>query len=169
MRGWITFMIVAAVSGPAVAQLAPPRSVPQRDQTAWKAADLASAAAKADMTGNGQEALRLADAAISASPNDPWAYYDRAEALQILKRTSEAVATYREAQRRFPKEESWGKSLAMYGEARAFADASQCADARDAYERYATFVQAADPKSAEMARRYAKDCAFGQTQPRTSR
>ena len=176
MHGWISrflvaFMILAGLAVPASAQLSAPNSVPPRDEKAWKAAELTSDSAKADMAGNASEALRLADAAINTNPNDGWAYYDRAEALQNLKRTDEAVTTYREAQRRFATgNESWGRSVALYGEARAFADAGRCADARDAYERYATFVQASDPNSAQMARRYGKDCTVAQapqpSQPR---
>ena len=170
MHGWMScsftaFMVVVGVGAPASAQFSAPNSVPQRDEKAWKAAELTTGSAKAEMAGNDAEALRLADSAISTNPNDGWGYYDRAEALQTLKRTDEAVTTYREAQRRFASSnESWGKSVSIYGEARAFAQAGRCADARDAYERYATFVQTGDPNSAQLARRYANDCTVGQSQ-----
>lgn len=172
MSGWFgrsfaAFMVTAAMAGQASAQLEAPHAVPARDQSAWKASEMTTASAKAEMTGNANEALRQADAAINTNPNDGWGYYDRAEALQTVKRTDEAVTTYREAQKRFTaSNETWGRSLAIYGEARAFAEASRCADARDAYERYASFVQATDPKSAELARRYANDCTVGQARQR---
>lgn len=168
MNGWISrslaaMMVLGGMATSAAGQLAAPNSIPKRDDRAWKAADLTTESAKAVMVGNSSEALRLADAAIQANSNDGWGYYDRAEALQALKRTDDAVTTYREAQRRFTNSnEEWGKSVAIYGEARAFADAGRCADARDAYERYATFVQASDSSSAQLARRYASSCTVGQ-------
>ncbi len=174
MRWWVcsaggVIMVVAGMTGPAAAQLAAPQTMPPRTEAETRAAELTSSAAKADMVGNSSEALRLADAAIKANRKDGWAHYDRAEALQEMNRIAEAVVAYREAERDFGAGEAWAKSVAIYGEARALAQGGLCADARAEYERYASFVQRSDPKSADIARRYAKDCAIGQPQQQPPR
>jgi tetratricopeptide (TPR) repeat protein len=151
-------MIVIGASGIATADFAAPRHVPERSPMAMRAANLTTAAAKAAMAGNANEALRLADGAVKANPEDGWGYYDRGEALQSLGRTTEAVAAYRESEEHFSNDEAWSKSIALYGEANALAEGGHCNQARVAYEHYASFVESADPSSAELARRYAKEC-----------
>ncbi|HEY2901212.1 MAG TPA: tetratricopeptide repeat protein [Polyangia bacterium] len=150
-------MIVLGTAGVASADFAAPRYVPERSSMAVRAANLVTAAAKAEMIGNASEGLRLADAAIKADPDDGWGYYDRGEALQALGQTDGAISAYREAEKHFPNE-VWSKSIPLYGEANALAVAGRCDEARVAFERYASFVESADPRSAELGRRYAKDC-----------
>jgi tetratricopeptide (TPR) repeat protein len=114
---------------------------------------------KAEIAGDAEDALKWAGAAIEANPNDPWGYYDRADALVQLKRTDEAVSSFREAEKHFSNErERWGRSIAIYGQAHALAEVGRCDEARSAYERYATTVEKADAPAADMARRYSKEC-----------
>src|SRR4029077_18088164 len=114
------------------------------------------------------EAVQLADQAIRANARDPWPYYDKGMALARLGRTDEAAAALLEAEQHFSPADAWGKSVAIYGRAYAFSVAGRCAEARQAFEQYATFVKEHDPKSAEMARRYAADCRAPVGPPATS-
>jgi tetratricopeptide (TPR) repeat protein len=162
MRRWIialSVLIAGETAGVARAQLAPPHTVTAHSVSALRASEQASRAAQAEIAGDPKNALKWAAAAIQADPNDPWGYYDRADALTELRRTDEAVSSYQEAEKRFTGEnQSWGRSIAIYGEAHALSEAGRCDDARSAYERYASYVEKADARSAEMARRYAKAC-----------
>jgi tetratricopeptide (TPR) repeat protein len=103
-------------------------------------------------------ALKMADQAIAADPQNPWSHYDRAAALSDLGRTDEAVAQYEVAQRSFSTQDAWGKSIAMYGKANALSRVGRCDEAKPAYEAYASFVERSDPGAAGLARRYAADC-----------
>lgn len=105
-----------------------------------------------------REALRRAEAAILASPNSPWPYYNRAVALRHLNRPDDAVAAFRDAEARFGEREQWGKSIAIYGRARVLDDANRCVEARDAYGQYAKFVAPSNPKAANQAIDYANAC-----------
>lgn len=129
----------------------------------------ASEAAQLATAGAYTRALQLADRAVSLAPENPWAHYDRAIALRQLERTAEAVAAFREAEARFGFEDDaegrWGKSIAIYGRARALDDAGTCDAARAAYHEFAAFVESWNPRAAEMARSYAQHC--GTTNPST--
>ncbi len=102
-------------------------------------------------------ALWLAETEIAADPTNPWAHYARAAALHALRRTDDAIAAYRDAEARFPAS-VWGKSIAVYGRARALDDAGRCDNARVAYGEYVALVEDSDPLAADMARRYAQLC-----------
>ena len=118
----------------------------------------AGASAEAVTHGAYEHALALADHALMKWPESPWASYDRAVALHHLGRVDAAVEAYRTAERRFGDAGRWGKSLAIYGRARALDDVGRCAEAKGAYEEYATLVEATDAASAEMAHSYADQC-----------
>ncbi len=107
--------------------------------------------------------LAFGDRAVATDPSNPWGHYSRGVALHGLGRTDAAVAAYRAAEERFGNKEPWGKSIAMYGRARAFDDVGRCSEARAAYAEYATFVRSSDPNAADMAIRYAKECREAQT------
>lgn len=100
---------------------------------------------------------------MSIDPSNPWGHYSRGVALHGLRRTDAAVAAYRAAEERFGNGEPWGKSIAIYGRARAFDDVGRCTEARAAYAEYADFVRRSDPSAADMAIRYAKQCREAQT------
>lgn len=119
---------------------------------------LADEAAGAVRGGGAERALSLAERAIAVSPASAWAHYDRAVALQELGRADAAVESYRQAERLFGTGDVKGKSIAIYGRARALADAGRCAEAHVAYQEYADFVRLFDPRASDLALEYAKDC-----------
>lgn len=119
---------------------------------------LAEEAAGAVRGGGAERALALADRAVAISPASGLARYDRAVALQQLGRADAAVEDYREAERRFGLNDAKGKSIAIYGRARALADAGRCAEAHVAYQELADFVRFVDPRAADLALEYAKNC-----------
>jgi tetratricopeptide (TPR) repeat protein len=119
---------------------------------------LATESVKADIAGDHEKALRLAEDAIKADANDGWAHYDRGDALASLKKVDEAVAAFHDAERRFPETDPWGKSVAIWGQANALAQAGRCQEAGTHYERYAVFVERIEPSAAGQARKVAKQC-----------
>jgi tetratricopeptide (TPR) repeat protein len=147
---------VGLTAGVASAQLAAPTHAV--DPGSPRSTGLSSQSAEALVAGKPVVALQMADQAIAADPQNPWAHYDRAAALSDLGRVDEAVAQYEVAQRSFSTQDAWGKSIAMYGKANALSRVGRCAEAQPAFEAYATFVEKADPGAAGLARRYAADC-----------
>jgi tetratricopeptide (TPR) repeat protein len=97
------------------------------------------------------------------APKSPWAHYDRAVALHHLGHTEAAVEEYRMAEARFGDRAQWGKSIAIYGRARALDDAGRCVEAGQAYGEFAAFVRSSDPAAAAMAKKYAEKCQPVQT------
>lgn len=150
---------IAAVALPGVvqAQLRAPQNVNVRPTTA-QSSKLNTAAARAQIQGEPAEALRLADQAIQANPNDPWPRYTRGMALAKLGQTDEAITALSESEQAFGPNDPWGRSIAMWGQAHTFAQAGRCTQARDAFERYASFVASYDARAAELGRRYATEC-----------
>jgi tetratricopeptide (TPR) repeat protein len=109
-------------------------------------------------SGEWANALELADRSVAFEPSNAWAHYDRAVALQHLMRTNDAIAAYRLAHSLFPGSDLRGRSVALYGVARALDDSGRCTDAATAYGQFATFVERSDPAAATMARGYAREC-----------
>jgi tetratricopeptide (TPR) repeat protein len=123
-----------------------------------RSAELSSRAASAEMAGDPQDALKLSEKTIAANPRDPWGYYGRAIALRQLGRVDDALQAYSSAEGLFAPSDLWGRSVAIYGRAHALEQAGRCTEAKGEFERYAAFVRERDPKSADMATRYAADC-----------
>jgi len=115
--------------------------------------------------GNPQESLALAEQAVQLSPQDPWANYNKGMALARLGQTDAAVSALSAAEQHFSAADPWGRSVAIYGRAHTLAMAGRCSEAREAFEQYATFVEAQAPTSAALARRYAADCRAPATPP----
>lgn len=135
-----------------------------------RSAELSSRAASAEMAGDAQNALKLSDKTIAANPHDPWGYYDKAVALAHLARVDEALQAYSSAEGLFAPSDLWGRSIAIYGRAHALEESGRCTEAKSEFERYAAFVRERDPKSADMAARYAADCRSPAAEaPRPSR
>ena len=149
---------VACLVGAWLAQGCAPRVHATELTSAEISTRLAEEAAGAVRGGGAERALALADRAVAISPTSALAHYDRAVALQQLGRADAAVEDYREAERRFGLSEVKGKSIAIYGRARALADAGRCAEAHVAYQEYADFVRFFDPRAADLALEYAKNC-----------
>jgi tetratricopeptide (TPR) repeat protein len=122
------------------------------------AARLTSEAASAEMSGDPQAALAYADRAIQADPRGPWGYYDRGMALARLGQTDQALKAFSAAEERYGLGDVWGRSVAIYARAHALDQARRCDEARQEYQRYAIFIRERDPKSADLATRYAADC-----------
>ena len=153
---WMTVVALGMATGMARAQLAPPhRTV---DPGSPRSGELSSQAAEALVRSEPAEALKLADAAIAVDARNPWAHYQRAAALTDLDRTGEAVTAFKVAQRSFSTADAWGKSISIYGQANALAQARRCSEAKPVFEEYAVYVGRADAAAAGMARRYAEEC-----------
>jgi hypothetical protein len=150
--------VAMMVGGVAHGQLTPPS---RPDPGSGPSIDLTSRAAEGLVHGNAPEALRLADQAIAADDRNPWAHYDRAAALADLRRVDEAVAEFKAAEARFPADDPWGRSVAIYGRANILEQGRSCAQAAVAFEEYARFVQGRDSKAAAMARQHAAECTTG--------
>jgi predicted Zn-dependent protease len=151
----LTLLLSVALFAPrAHAQLAPLK------QTAPPtAADkLASESVEAELAGDHDKALRLADEAIKTDAKNPWAHYDRGDALGALHRPDDAIAAFHDAERRFSEAEIWGKSIAIWGQANVLVQAGRCQDAGPVLDRYAALVEKVDTGAAEFGRRFAKQC-----------
>jgi len=133
--------------------------VPKQTAAPGPAAKLTSDSASAEMSGDHGKSLSLAEDAIKTDPKDPWGYYDKANAMARAGRTDDGVAAFHEAERRWPIEDTWGKSVAIWGQADVLNKAGRCNDASPIYERYAEFIEKVDADAAAMARTYAKHCA----------
>ena len=123
-----------------------------------QSAELATRAALASMKGNPAGAVTLANEGIRADPDDPWPYYNKGMALSALGQVNAAVAALTEAEQRFVGNDLWGKSVAIYGRAHTLSQAGRCAEAREAFEQYASLVEPHDAEAAQLARRYATHC-----------
>ena len=110
----LTIAVVASWNVKVLAQLHPP----QQTQAPGPAVKLTTQSTEAEIAGDHARALALADDAIKADPNDPWGHYDRGDALMTSHRTDEAVAAFHEAERRFPDSDTWGRSVAIWGQAK---------------------------------------------------
>jgi len=150
------------VTAPAPAVPRPPQDVTVSSSTADSQA-YGTSAANSQMAGNPQAALSYADRAIAADPRDPWAHYDKAMALARLGDVDDALKYFKASEERFNLADTWGRSVAIYGGAHALSVASRCEEARREFQRYAAFVRGRDPRSADMAMRYAAGCREKQT------
>jgi Flp pilus assembly protein TadD len=154
-------MAIAAIDlRGAPASAAPPTAPSEVQAESWspKAADLATRSVDAELSGDSQSSVALADQAIRANPRDPWPYYDKGMALARLGQTDAAVAALTAAEQHFSAGDRWGISIAKFGRAHTFAGAGRCDEARAAFEEYASFVEQDDRPSANRARHYATQC-----------
>jgi tetratricopeptide (TPR) repeat protein len=135
----------------------PPKNV-NVEPTTPKAAALTSRAASAEMSGDPQAALKLADKAIAANPRDPWGYYDRAMALSRVGQLDRALESFVAAEQRYAANDRWGKSVAIYGRAHALSEAGRCGEAKQTFGAYASLIREQDPKSADLATKYGAEC-----------
>jgi tetratricopeptide (TPR) repeat protein len=142
-------------------ELQAPRNVNVEPATR-QSSELTSRAATADMKGQPQQAVELANQAIRADARNPWPYYDKGMALAATGEIDGAIAALYAAEQRFAPTDRWGKSVAIYGRAHTFAQAGRCVEAVQAFSEYARFVEKDDPHAAQMARSYAVDCRPGQ-------
>ncbi len=123
-----------------------------------QSAELATRASVAQMNGRPADALALAQQGIRADQRDPWPYYTEAVALSELGQVDAAAAAFLESERRFLPADLWGRSVAVYGRAHAYAQAGRCSDARKAFDEYVVLVGSYDRTSAQLVQRYDDDC-----------
>jgi tetratricopeptide (TPR) repeat protein len=120
-------------------------------------AELSSRAATAEMKGDPQDALKLADQGIRADAKDPWPYYEKGMALAREGETNGAVAALLAAEQHFAASDRWGRSVAIFGRAHTLAEAGRCDEARAAFQEYMSLVRG-DPDAVALAARYSRDC-----------
>ena len=140
-----------------------PATSPAQLTSAELSTSYVEAAAESETSGAYMQSLAFAERAIAAQPSNPWAHYDRGVALHNLRKTDAAIEAYRAAEAHFGDAGQWGKSIAIYGRARALDDAGRCAEARAAYAEFAAFMRSSDPGAAAMADSYASQCREPQT------
>jgi len=120
-------------------------------------AELASRAATAEMKGDPQDSLKLADEAIRSNARDPWPYYDKGMALARVGEINGAVAALLTAEQHFAPGDQWGRSVAVFGRAHTLAEAGRCDEARAAFQEYMSIVRG-NPDAVALASRYSRDC-----------
>jgi len=135
-----------------------PKNVKAEPSTS-KSSRLSSRAASAQIAGDPQAALTLAERAIAADPRDPWAYYDKGSALARLGKVDDALKAFTESESHYALSDQWGRSIAIYGRAHVLGEAKRCDEARREFATYAALIRERDPKSADMANRYSAECA----------
>ncbi len=148
--------IVAIVAGPAMAEPNRPASASGEQPS--------TQVANALIAGHYARAVQLADGFLRANGNDPWLHYNRATALGMLALPDQAASEFRTAERLFGAN-TWGRSIAIYGRARAYDQAARCSESLQGYQEYAAFVRPFDVSSADAAMAYGTDCParVGQT------
>jgi tetratricopeptide (TPR) repeat protein len=156
----IAVMLASTAARPALAQLQPAPQVGARSRAQKRASKHTSDSVHAESAGDRPQALASAKAAIAADPNDAWGYYLLGDALVFMGRTDDAVASYEQAERTAPQSDPWAKSVAIWGAAHAFEEASRCADAAPLYQRDAALTAPLDASAAALAREHAeRQCA----------
>src|SRR4051794_32725132 len=146
----------AAATAPAPGELKAPENVHAEPSTP-ASAELSSRAATADMKGNPQDALKLADQGIRTNAKDPWPYYDKGMALARLGEINGALAALLASEQHFAPGDRWGRSVAVFGRAHTLAEAGRCDEARAAFQEYMS-VARGDPDAVALASRYSRDC-----------
>jgi Flp pilus assembly protein TadD len=119
---------------------------------------LAGQAAAAEIGGDYEKALQLADKAIKADPKEAWSYYVRGDALASLRRVDDSVVAFRQSEQLFPAADIWGRSVAIWGSANVLRQVGRCQDASAILERYASFVEQFDSEAAAFAHKTEKEC-----------
>jgi Flp pilus assembly protein TadD len=141
----------------AAALLALGCATPRYGVASLTSAEYAESAQGALHRGAYDQAVARADRAVLLDPNDPSAHLTRASALAGAGETNEALRAYARAEELY-QNDVHGRSLAVYGRARALDAARRCDEARAAYDQYAALVRAFDEASATMATEYATNC-----------
>ena len=109
-------------------------------------------------SGDYSQVLALKDKVPPSAAPNPWIDYNVGAALAALDRTDEAVAAFARAERQFGETDRWGRSVAVWGRARARESAGWCAEAVHAVEEYPRVVGGSDPRSVRLATSYSSSC-----------
>jgi len=156
--GSCAFLFASSTAAGGSAQLKPRAQIGAQSHALVRASAQITRSIQSELSDDHQQALVAADQAVRADPSDPWAYYVLGDALVSMGRTDDAIAAFRDAERRFGDSDQWGTSLAIWGQANALDQVGRCKDAAAAYERYAAFAERRDPAGAQLARAQAKQC-----------
>jgi tetratricopeptide (TPR) repeat protein len=156
--GMLALPVALAFALPSCSPGAPPPVSRATLTSADLSKEYAKDSARSIRSGQWENALELADRSVAFEPSSAWAHYDRAVALERLMRTDDAIAAYRLAHSLFAGTDARGRSIALYGVARALDDAGRCTDAATAYGQFATYVERSDAAAATLARSYAREC-----------
>src|SRR5215831_19963050 len=125
VMGTLGLLVVVGAAGTTRAEgPQPPQNVNAEPSTP-ASAELSSRSASAEMAGNPQDAVALADHAISADPRDPWSYYNKGMALARLGDVNGAAAALFTAQQHFHPSDVWGRSVAVFSRAHVLAQAGR--------------------------------------------
>jgi tetratricopeptide (TPR) repeat protein len=122
----------------------------------------------AGIQGEHGRAIELADRAIQIRPDAAWPHYNKGMSLAAEGRVDEAVSSLRQAERNMDRGDTWGRSVAIFGQGHVLATVGRCEEARQPFERYASLVQPLDELAAQDARRRAQACEVIQQQQRTA-
>ena len=157
---FILMALVGLNAAPRIVASAPPQAPNnvKDEPSTTRSSRLTSRAASAEISNDPQAALKLAERAITADPRDPWGYYDEGTALGRIGKVDEALQAFTAAEQRYALSDQWGRSVAIYGRAHVLGEARRCDEAKREFGRYASLIREKDPKSADLAMRYAHDC-----------
>ncbi len=153
----VALAVTAGWAAPAAAYFGPERTEVPQTRADRQSSDLTTRSVEALLHGHTQRAIDLSTEAIAREPSNGWAYYARANALSSLGKTESAVEDYDSAIALSGKD-VWGRSVAIYGRARALDAADRCAEATQSYQEYARLVAPFEPKLAANARQYSGYC-----------
>jgi tetratricopeptide (TPR) repeat protein len=121
------------------------------------------APAISDMTdalvaGNHGRVVEIQKYLPTATKATPWVEYNFGAALTALGRTDDAIAAFSRAELAFGDRDRWGRSLAVWGRARALALAGRCPEAKTVWDEYTKVVGSSDPAAVRMADNFAARC-----------
>src|SRR6185312_435473 len=111
-----------ATAAPALGELRAPQNVHAEPSTPASVA-LSGRSATAEMKGNPEDSLKLAEQAIRANPRDPWPHYDKGMALARVGELTGALAALLTAEQHFAPGDRWGRSVAVFGRAHILGEA----------------------------------------------
>lgn len=116
--------------------------------------------ANALAAGRYEQVVAIKERTLGARLTSPWVDYDLGAALTGLGQTDAAVEAYKRAEQKFGDDPGnlHGRSVALWGRARALEIAQRCVEAKTAYDAYAVLVGATDPSSARLAVLRGRQC-----------
>ena len=154
-------LLVLPASAGHAKPLAPLRHVDFSRPGSMDSSRLTTDATRALIRGDFRGAISLADRAVRFDPRNAWAYYVKGEALVGVGEGREGVVALGEAIARYQPQDLWGRSVALWGRARALEMIGQCEQARRAFDAYEALVQRRSPRNADQAKKIAGHCTPG--------
>jgi tetratricopeptide (TPR) repeat protein len=108
--------------------------------------------------GDYQNALALANEALTRQGENPWLLYDKGAALAGLNRVDEALDTLRRAEARFSYYDVRGRSIAVYRRGLVLEFAGRCGESAREFSHYAAMVRHSAPQLADAALAHPRYC-----------